>query len=155
LTVLSVLLALRRQHSLGTFFRFLDGKHEAIAILTNYGKKYDKDVIKDFWFQDDRRTESACFELDEAALLSASTSGDEGRTEILTAEQFSAKMDHIRAASKTFGEDRDRSFEAKVGSSSALDQRAILKLSSCRHARISSICWPFSRHYSRKQALRF
>lgn len=108
------MLALRRQHSLGTFFRFLDGQHEAIAILTNYGKKYDKDVIKDFWFQDDRRTESACFELDEAALVSASAQGEEGRTEMLTAEQFSAKMDHIRAASKTFGEDRDRSFEAKT-----------------------------------------
>ena len=112
--VLSVLLALRRQHSLGTFFRFLDGKYEAIAILASYGKRYDKDLIKDFWFQDDRRTESACFELDEAALLTASTAGESERGEMLTAEHFAAKMDHVRAASKTFGEDRDRTFEARV-----------------------------------------
>jgi hypothetical protein len=115
---LSVLLSLRKQHSLGTFFRFLDGKDEAIAILTNYGKAYDKELVKDFWFQDDRRTESACFDLEQAAALTGNnqsqSSNAAGSTEILSAEHFGEKMEKIRSAQKTFGEDKERGFEAKV-----------------------------------------
>ena len=109
--VLSVLLALRRQHAVGTFFRFLDGKDEAIAILTNYGKANDKELIRDFWYQDDRRTESACFDLEEAAQIGLDNREKNGQ---LTAEQFSEKMEKIRKAQKTFGEDKERGFEAKV-----------------------------------------
>lgn len=112
--MLSVLLSLRRQHSLGAFFRFLDGKQEAVAILADYGKKYDNDVIKDFWYQDDRRTDSACFELDGASLQESTSQAVADRQEVLSPERFAAKMDHVRAAVKIFGEDRDRAFEAKV-----------------------------------------
>lgn len=111
--VLSVLLALRRQHSVGTFFRFLDGKDEAIAILTNYGKVNDKELINGFWYQDDRRTESACFDLEEAARVGLVPAEREKNGQ-LTAEQFSEKMEKIRRAQKTFGEDKERGFEAKV-----------------------------------------
>jgi len=112
--VLSVLLALRRQHAVGSFFRFLDGKDEAIAILTNYGKSNDKELIKDFWYQDDRRTESACFDLEEASFIGIDTRDQNGHYQLLTAEQFGEKMDKIRKASKTFAEDKERTFEAKV-----------------------------------------
>lgn len=67
----------------------------------------DKELIKDFWYQDDRRTESACFDLEEASYIGIDKKQ-------LTAEQFGEKMEKIRKASKTFGEDKERSFEAKV-----------------------------------------
>lgn len=116
LTVLSVLLSLRRKHSLGKFFRFLDGKPEAAAILTTYCKKYDQDLIRDFWYQDDRRVERACFDLEEAAAVKAASAKKTGRTdETLSPEEFGTIMDKVRSAQKTFGEDKERSFESKVG----------------------------------------
>lgn len=106
---------MRREHSLGDFFRFLDGKPEAAAILANYGKKYDKELIRDFWYQDDRRTERACFDLEEAAQVQAVARREGGGGgEILSAENFGSMMDKVRNAQKTFGEDKERGFEAKV-----------------------------------------
>lgn len=93
----------------------MDGKDEAIAILTNYGKTNDKELIRDFWYQDDRRTESACFDFEEAALIGINDSKE--KKEHLTPEQFGEKMEKIRRAQKTFGEDKERSFEAKVSCS--------------------------------------
>lgn len=110
--VLSVLLALRRQHAVGSFFRFLDGKDEAIAILTNYGKKNDKELIRDFWYQDDRRSESACFDLEEASYIGLNN-GNKNSGQ-LNPDQFSEKMEKIRRAQKTFSEDKERGFEARV-----------------------------------------
>lgn len=89
-------------------------------MLTNYCKKYDRELIKDFWFQDDRRVENACFELELAAAIGTSdtpSAATTASTEGLTAEQFSEKMDRIRSAGKSFGEDKERGFEAKVGRS--------------------------------------
>lgn len=131
--ILSVLLSLRKQHSLGTFFRFLDNKPEAAAVLANYGRRYDRELIRDYWYQDDRRTESACFDLEEAARIGVampgaaaivgappgaapgSASADTAASrEALTAEQFGERMDKVRSAMKTFGEDKERGFEARV-----------------------------------------
>lgn len=143
------MLSLRKQHSLGTFFRFLDGKEEAIAILVNYGKRYDRELVRDFWFQDDRRSESACFGLEEAASITAPSlqqlassatvkgnllasakakedailSSPAGSAAVvpLSAEQFSAKMEKVRNAQKTFGEDKERGFETKVGAKESMN----------------------------------
>lgn len=80
--------------------------------MTNYGKANDKELIRDFWYQDDRRTESACFDLEEAAHVGLGS--DREKNGQLTAEQFGEKMEKIRRAQKTFGEDKERGFEAKV-----------------------------------------
>ena len=131
--ILSVLLSLRKQHSLGTFFRFLDNKPEAVAVLANYGRRYDRELIRDYWYQDDRRTESACFDLEEAARIGVAVPGaaaiagappgaapkdanaaPAAGKEALTAEQFGERMDKVRSAMKTFGEDKERGFEARV-----------------------------------------
>lgn len=130
--MLTVLLSLRKQHSLGNFFRLLDGKDEAIAILLNYGKRYDTELVRDFWFQEDRRMEAACFALDTAAFVGlrqpsatevaasepVPLSGPLRRdVPTLNAEQFGKTMELVRTAAKLFSEDRDCAFESKVRTS--------------------------------------
>jgi hypothetical protein len=56
-------------------------------------------AIEGFSYQDDRRTENATLEMHEAA-------------EATDPEERVAKL---RGAAKAFGEDKERSFEAKVG----------------------------------------
>jgi hypothetical protein len=159
---------LRRQHSLGNFFRFLDGKDEAIAILTNYGKKYDKELIKDFWYQDDRRTESATFDLEQAALIGSDISTREKNGQ-LTPEQFSDKMERIRKAMKTFGEDKERGFETKVSLLPFLLTFCVLDearadhglwpfpyrctYDCCRYARRNSVCLLHNRACKQRQEM--
>jgi hypothetical protein len=55
-------------------------------------------MLRDFYYSDDRRVESATLLLEEAAGM---------------ADQ-SAKITAIKAAQKFFSDDRDRAFEAKV-----------------------------------------
>jgi hypothetical protein len=94
-----VLLHIKRTHSLGNFFRFLDNKPDAAALLQVYARKYDVELLRDFYFQDDRRTESACLALEES----------------LEIADFGDKMAKIRTGQRAFNEDKERVFEAKVG----------------------------------------
>ena len=64
--VYTVLLHLKRAHSLGNFFRFVDNKPDATALLQMYARQYDVELLRDFFYQDDRRCESACLALDES-----------------------------------------------------------------------------------------
>lgn len=101
--VYHVLLRLRSSLSPGDFFHLLDDSitpalTPAIRLLQVYGKEGDRRLLRDFYYQDDRRTENACLDMEEASQLS-------------TAQERTEKL---QEAAKHFGEDKGRSFEAKA-----------------------------------------
>lgn len=100
--VYHVLLHLHKRLPLGNFFRLLEDGGERLApatrLLQVYAREQNRDMLRDFYYSDDRRVESATLLLEEAAGM---------------ADQ-SAKITAIKAAQKFFSEDKDRAFEAKV-----------------------------------------
>lgn len=67
-----VLLHLRAALSPGDFFHLLDDSISpnltpAVKLLQVYAKEADRQLLRDFYYQDDRRTENACLEMQEAA----------------------------------------------------------------------------------------
>lgn len=58
---------LRRAHSLGQFLRFVDNRPLAATMLVADARRMgDLELVRAFYYQDDRRTESACLALEEA-----------------------------------------------------------------------------------------
>ncbi|CDZ97788.1 Vacuolar assembly/sorting protein VPS16 [Phaffia rhodozyma] len=96
--VYHVLLHLKSRLVLGDFFRIVDDRPSAAALLELYAKEQDREMLKDFYYQDDRRLESARLRLEEGYQSSDAT------------ERLAA----FKAASKFFSEDRDLSFESKT-----------------------------------------
>lgn len=121
--VYHVLLRLKSQLSRGDFFRLVqapiadasapgagnDGvpgtrpslsSHVYLAsnLLEVYAKQEDIELLKDFYFQDDRRTESALLALERA----------KAETDLTEKVRF------IKDAQRLFGEEKDRGLEAKV-----------------------------------------
>ena len=96
-----MLLHLRSRLTLGDFFRVLeDGGsiyEPAKSLLVVYAKDKDRDMLRDFYFQDDRRVESAKLDLSEAEHLE----GD-------------AKVVKVKSAMKFFSEDKKCAFESKA-----------------------------------------
>jgi vacuolar protein sorting-associated protein 16 len=101
-TVYHVLLHLHKRLPLGNFFRLLEDGGERLApatrLLQVYAREQNREMLRDFYYSDDRRVESATLLLEEAA----------GMTD------QNAKITTIKAAQKFFSEDKDRAFEAKV-----------------------------------------
>ena len=98
-----VLLHLRHTLPPGDFFHLLDDANDpqvapALALLQVYAKQADRQLLRDFYYQDDRRVETACLEWMEA--------GETGSVE--------ERLKGLKGAAKAFGEDKERSFEAKV-----------------------------------------
>ncbi|KAF8331517.1 vacuolar assembling/sorting protein VPS16 [Cantharellus anzutake] len=97
-----VLLHLKRRLNLGDFFRLIEegGPKLKLAadLLQVYARQQNRELLRDFWFQDDRRTESATLALEEAA----------------NATGLAAKIENIKIAAKFFSEDKQRTFEAKM-----------------------------------------
>ena len=54
-----VIFHLKRKLPLGEFFRMINNKPLACSLLEVYCKEQDKELLKDFYYQDDRRVESA------------------------------------------------------------------------------------------------
>ncbi|KAK4687137.1 vacuolar protein sorting-associated protein 16, partial [Tremellales sp. Uapishka_1] len=101
--VYHVLLHLRSSLSPGDFFHLLDDSitpnlTPAVKLLQVYAKEGDRQLLRDFYYQDDRRTESACLEMEEAG---ASTDPEE-------------RVEHLKSAAKYFSEHKDRAFESKM-----------------------------------------
>ncbi|UZJ52563.1 hypothetical protein CBS101457_001883 [Exobasidium rhododendri] len=69
----------------------------ACNLLENYAREEDRELLKDFYYQDDRRTESALLVLEEAK-------GKEDLVERITL---------IKDAHRLFSEDKERNLEAK------------------------------------------
>jgi len=74
--VYHVLLHLKRRLNLGDFFKLIEDGGPTLApaasLLQVYAREQNRDLLKDFYFQDDRRTQSACLSLSEAASMSVS-----------------------------------------------------------------------------------
>ncbi|PWN40711.1 hypothetical protein IE81DRAFT_325313 [Ceraceosorus guamensis] len=118
--VYHVLLRLKSQLSRGDFFRILqapaaeattaamasnkpppsatDHIHLAANLLEVYARSEDQELLRDFYYQDDRRTDGATLSLEEAA-------GEDDLQE---------RIFKIKEAQRLFGEDKDRSLEAKL-----------------------------------------
>ncbi|TFK92340.1 vacuolar protein sorting-associated protein 16 [Polyporus arcularius HHB13444] len=100
--VYHVLLHLQKRLSLGSFFRLIEegGPRLALAsrLLQVYARAQNRDMLRDFYYSDDRRVESAVLCLEDAA----------------SSQDPAAKLASVKAAQKFFSEDKDRSFEAKM-----------------------------------------
>lgn len=75
----------------------------ASNLLESYAKEVDRDLLKDFYYQDDRRTDSAILALEEANAMQ-----NPSETELPD------KVFKLKTAMKFFGEDKERVLEAKV-----------------------------------------
>ncbi|CCO31224.1 putative vacuolar protein sorting-associated protein 16 homolog [Rhizoctonia solani AG-1 IB] len=97
-----VLLQLKKQSSLGDFFRLLEEGGEqygpAVRLLEVYAREQDRELLKDFYYQDDKRVASALLALDDAR----------------AAKMADNRIELVRAAAKFFSEDRERGWEAKA-----------------------------------------
>ncbi|KAJ3996424.1 Vps16, C-terminal region-domain-containing protein [Lentinula boryana] len=100
--VYQVLLHLHKHLTLGSFFRLIEDGGEQLApasrLLQVYAREQDRDMLRDFYYSDDRRVESAVLALEEASRM----------------QDPSARISAVKSAQKFFSEDKDRSFEAKI-----------------------------------------
>ncbi|KAL0960087.1 hypothetical protein HGRIS_011732 [Hohenbuehelia grisea] len=105
--VYHVLLHLYKRLPLGSFFRLIEDGGERLALASKllqvYAREQNRDMLRDFYYSDDRRVESAVLSLDEAAKMADPP----------------AKISAVKAAQKFFSEDKDRAFEAKMMDESA------------------------------------
>ncbi|KAF9010009.1 vacuolar assembling sorting protein VPS16 [Cyathus striatus] len=97
-----VLLHLHKRLPLGSFFRLLEDGGPKLApaskLLEVYAREQNREMLRDFYYSDDRRVESAVLCLEEAAVMTDPAS----------------IISSVKTAQKFFSEDKDRSFEAKM-----------------------------------------
>lgn len=100
--VYHVLLHLHKRLPLGSFFKLIEDGGEQLApaskLLQVYAREQNREMLRDFYYSDDRRVESATLALGEAAQMT----------------DPHAVMTAVNAAEKFFSEDKDRPFEAKM-----------------------------------------
>ncbi|KAI8973476.1 Vps16, C-terminal region-domain-containing protein [Mycotypha africana] len=93
-----VLFHLKRKLPLGEFFRMINNKPMACNLLEVYCKEQDIELLKDFYYQDDRRIDTANITLSEA----------------FNDMDISERMKKLKIAGKTYNDNRDQVFEAKA-----------------------------------------
>ncbi|KAG2008272.1 vacuolar protein sorting 16 isoform 1 [Coprinopsis cinerea AmutBmut pab1-1] len=100
--VYHVLLHLHKRLPLGSFFRLLEDGGAQLApatrLLEVYAREQNREMLRDFYYAEDRRVESAILCLEEAASM----------------KDPAAKLETVKAARRFFSEDKDRAFEAKM-----------------------------------------
>ena len=73
MTVYHVLLHLQKRLPLGSFFRLLEDGGNALApaskLLEVYAREQNREMLRDFYYSDDRRVESAVLSLEEATSM--------------------------------------------------------------------------------------
>ena len=78
--VYQVLLHLHKRMSLGSFFRLLEEGGKALApaskLLEVYAREQNREMLRDFYYSDDRRVESAVLSLEEASGMQVGGFGD-------------------------------------------------------------------------------
>lgn len=115
-----VLLHLHKRLPLGSFFRLLEDGGKALVsagkLLEVYAREQNREMLRDFYYSDDRRVESAVLCLDEASRMQVGVLGNVNgpASLVLSLQDQQAKMTAVKAAQKFFSEDKDRSFESKV-----------------------------------------
>jgi vacuolar protein sorting-associated protein 16 len=69
-TVYDVLLQLRKRLALGNFFRLLEEGGDklklASRLLQVYAREEDREMLRDYYYSEDRRVESAVLAMEEA-----------------------------------------------------------------------------------------
>ncbi|CEI87038.1 hypothetical protein RMCBS344292_01458 [Rhizopus microsporus] len=93
-----VIFHLKRKLPLGEFFRVINNKPMACNLLEVYCKEQDTELLKDFYYQDDRRLDSANFMLLEGF----------NDSDILE------RIKKLKIAAKAYNEQREQTFEAKA-----------------------------------------
>ncbi|KAG8723341.1 hypothetical protein FRC09_003726 [Ceratobasidium sp. 395] len=97
-----VLLKLKKQSSLGDFFRLLEeggpAFGPAVRLLEVYAREQDRELLRDFYYQDDKRVSSALLALEDAR----------------DAKLADNRVECVRTAAKFLSEDRERNWEAKA-----------------------------------------
>lgn len=72
-----VLLHLHKRLPLGDFFRLIEEGGARLALASNllqvYAREQNREMLRDFYYSDDRRVESAVLSLDEASRMAVST----------------------------------------------------------------------------------
>ena len=72
-----VLLHLHKRLALGSFFRLIEEGGPALApaskLLQVYARAQNREMLRDFYYSDDRRVDSAVLSLSEAVTMSVST----------------------------------------------------------------------------------
>ncbi|KAG6918389.1 hypothetical protein DXG01_014790 [Tephrocybe rancida] len=100
--VYHVLLHLHKRLTLGDFFRLIESGGPKLAaasrLLEVYAREQNREMLRDFYYSDDRRVESAVLSLDEASRIKDPLS----------------RLAAVKAAHKFFSDDKDRAFEAKM-----------------------------------------
>lgn len=114
-----VLLHLHKRLPLGSFFKLIEDGGDQLApaskLLQVYAREQNREMLRDFYYSDDRRVESAILALDEAAQMTVRAKFPSSVICNLTVTQDPhAVMTAVNAAEKFFSEDKDRPFEAKV-----------------------------------------
>jgi hypothetical protein len=119
--VYHVLLQLYNRLPLGSFFRLIEDGGSSLApasrLLQVYAREQNPEMLRDFYYSDDRRVESAVLSLEESRRMKV-TSVSFSHHDCANQRSFqdpAAKITSIKAAQKFFSEDKERSFEAKVG----------------------------------------
>jgi len=76
LAVYYVLLDLHKRLPLGDFFRLIEDGGSRLApaskLLQVYAREQNREMLRDFYYSDDRRVESAVLSLDEAGRMAVS-----------------------------------------------------------------------------------
>jgi hypothetical protein len=85
-----------------------------VKLLQVYARQGDRQLLRDFYYQDDRRTENACLELEEAGSSAACLFLKTEMKEEADDQNPEERVEHLQKAAKFFGEHKDRAFEAKV-----------------------------------------
>ncbi|KAJ3129946.1 hypothetical protein HK098_007212 [Nowakowskiella sp. JEL0407] len=93
-----VMLHMKGKLPTADFFRIVNGKPLACSLLETYSKQQDLKLLKDFYYQDDRRGDSANIMVVEA----------------YRKDDLSARVNQLRVSQKLYQEDKDYAFEAKA-----------------------------------------
>ncbi|CAO3625786.1 unnamed protein product [Cunninghamella echinulata] len=93
-----VIFHLKRKLPLGEFFRMINNKPLACSLLEVYCKEQDQELLKDFYYQDDRRIESANMIFSEA----------------FTHSDITERISKLKVAGKIYQDDKECAFESKV-----------------------------------------
>ncbi|KAF9114225.1 hypothetical protein BGX27_011427 [Mortierella sp. AM989] len=96
--VYHVLLYLKRKLQLAEFFRIINNKPLACNLLESYCKQQDPELLKDFYFQDDRHVDRANLTLMES----------------FQAKDNVERINKIREALRLYQDEKDHTFEAKA-----------------------------------------
>lgn len=96
--VYHVILYLKRKHQLGEFFRIINNKPLACHLLESYCKQQDPELLKDFYYQDDRRVDSANLSLIES----------------YQQKDLTERTKNLKNSLRLYQEDKEHPFETKV-----------------------------------------